>query len=108
MFLLEIKCSDLALFSSTEFSLGGVAVACVKKEQKFQTKPLKNIPEIACFGWISPTSSIQAGGEDLLEKYGCGRGPVRGEDLEILGVLGGEQILGVLCGGKSDVCMGRK
>lgn len=72
MFLLEIKCSDLELFSSTEFSLGSVAVVCVKKEQKFQTKPLKNIPEIACFGWVSPASSIQAGREDLLEKYGCG------------------------------------
>lgn len=61
MFLLEIKCSDLALFLSTKFSLGGVAVVCVKKEQKFQTKPLKNIPEMAFFGWISPASSVQAG-----------------------------------------------
>lgn len=61
VFLLEIKCSDLVLFSSSEFSLGGVAVVSVRKELKFQTKPLKNIPEMAFFGRLSPQAPLQAG-----------------------------------------------
>lgn len=33
------------------------------REQKFQPKPFKNIPEMACFGRIAPVNLLQAGRE---------------------------------------------
>jgi len=108
VFLLEIKCSDLALFSSSEFSLGGVAVVCVKKEQKFQTKPLKNIPEMAFFGWLSPASSLQAGrkaGRICLGSMDVGE--LRSKRTWKVWVdLGGEQLLGSRVEGKATSAWG--
>lgn len=64
------------------------------------------------FFWLAFSHELrpswQEGGEDLLEKYGCGRAPEREEDLESLGVLGGEQLLGVTYGAKSNSCVGAK
>lgn len=73
---------------SGEFSLGTAAAPSVQGEQKFQRKPFRNIPAMACFGWIAPVNLLQAGREDLLEQGGCGRALEQGEALESLGGFG--------------------
>lgn len=82
-----------------------------QKGAKIPNQTSKKYPRNGFF-WLAfsrePGPSCQEGREDLLEKYGCGRAPEQGEDLESLGMLGGERLFGVMYGGKSDFCMGSK
>lgn len=82
-----------------------------QKGAKIPNQTFKKYPRNGFF-WLDFSRELspswQEGGEDLLEKYGCGRAPEQGEDLESLGILGRKQLFGVMYRGKSDFFMGFK